>query len=198
MRADVGAYAAAKAEAERRLQAHPQRVVLRPGIVYGAEGPQWSQRIAKWLRARRIGDLGVAGDGICNLVHVRDVAQAVVLACFNDAVDGRSFNLSLPQPPTWNEYFIAFGCALGATPVACLNPLQLKLEQRLGLPLEAAARIAGKLGIKGLPQGITPALWRLWAQRIQLDVTAAEQALGVRWLPLDEGLRETAAALRDR
>jgi len=193
MRDDIGPYSQAKVAAERLIGGYDNRVVLRPGIVYGPGGEQWSGRIASLLRQHRLGDLGVAGDGICNLVHVDDVATACQLAAFSSEAAGRCYNLSLPQPPTWNEYFVDFAIALGATPVDRIWRPRIKLEKALGLPLTVAQRLASKVGFR-LPYGVTPSLWRLWEHRIQLDVSATEAELGMQWIPLERGLAQSAAS----
>lgn len=194
LRPDLGPYGQAKIDAERLLQAYPARVVLRPGIVYGPGGPQWSTRIATLLASRRLGDLGEAADGYANLVHVDDVAAAVVAACHSHAALGQTFNLGLPHPPTWNEYFVAFACALGATPVHTLPGWQIGIEKLLGVPLEVLRRVGERAGLD-LPHGLTPSLFRLWKQRLRLDVHAASGTLGVHWTPLPEGLAQTVRAL---
>ena len=37
--------------------------ILRPALVYGRGSALWSERVARLLRAGRLGDLGAAGDG---------------------------------------------------------------------------------------------------------------------------------------
>ena len=76
-RGDLGPYSAAKLITEKLASDRESVVTLRPGIVYGPRSPWWSDRIARLLCAGRLGDLGVAGNGLCNLVYVDDVAAAV-------------------------------------------------------------------------------------------------------------------------
>ncbi len=93
------AYAAGKIACEaalRRFETSGGAVsILRPGIVYGPGDQQWIGRLCRLLRAGRLGDLGAAGDGFCNLVHVRDVAAAC-LACLH--APGGTFNLAARTP----------------------------------------------------------------------------------------------------
>ena len=141
---ELGEYAAAKVHAERLAAAYPAAVVLRPGVEYGPDCWPWSGRVARWLQARRLGDLGAAGDGYCNLVYIDD-AVAAVLGCLRAAnVEGRIFNLSVPQPPTWNEYFMRYAKALGTVPVARITKRQLAREAKLWAPPLKALEIAGK------------------------------------------------------
>lgn len=194
-----GAYAAAKVEAERCAAGWTDVVTLRPGCVYGPGSVQWSERIARLLRSRRVGDLGAAGDGACNLVHVDDVVAAILVALRQPRLSGHAFNLGSPHPPTWNEYFLAFGRALGAVPIRRIPARRLALETRLwAAPLRAAeiaARMA-RLGGRHIPPPIPPSLLSLWGQDLRLDVRKAEDVLGMAWTPLDAGLRATAAQLR--
>ena len=80
LRGDLGPYSAAKVAAEATAAAYPHAVMLRPGCVFGPGSEQWSIRIARLLLERRLGDLGAAGDGFCNLVHVGDVVMAILRA----------------------------------------------------------------------------------------------------------------------
>lgn len=190
--ADTGPYAAAKADLEKAAQAYGRAVRLRPGIVYGGGSPQWSARVAQWLHMRRVGDLGADGDGLCNLVHVDDVAAAVLAALQTPAALGRAYNLSLPSPPTWNEYFMAYAQALGAVPVRRIPGWQFKLEKLAAIPLKVAEILAQKAKLKlALPPPIPPSMPGLWRQEIRLDPRRAEQELGLRWKPLAEGLRSS-------
>ena len=189
---DLGDYSAAKLMAEQIASTYGRSVILRPGCVYGPGSPQWSGRIARWLRSERIGDLGAAGDGYCNLVHVDDVVQAALRGLSED-VEGQAFNLSLPEPPTWNEYFLQFGKALGAVPVQRIGSRRLKIETKLLAPPLKIAEILGKrVGLRDLPPPIPPSLLGLWKQEIRLNVRKADELLRMQWTPLQQGLLETA------
>ena len=106
-----GWYGRAKCEAETHIagfvQHGGQAITLRPGCVYGPGSELWVGRLGRWLRAGRLGDLGTAGDGWSNLVHVDDVCHAVLAALQMQAGKGKSatFNLAAPDSPRWNEYF---------------------------------------------------------------------------------------------
>jgi nucleoside-diphosphate-sugar epimerase len=188
---DLGPYSAAKAQTENILRDCAEAVMLRPGCVYGDGSPQWSARIARLLRAHRIGDLGAAGDGCSNLVHVNDVAQAVLAALQQPQAVGQAYNLAMAQAPTWNEYFIAYARALGATPVSRIGARQLKLETKALAPALKIAEIAGrKIGLAWrLPPPLPPSLLRLWQQDIRLSSDKARRDLGLRWTPWLDALR---------
>lgn len=192
-----GPYAAAKLAGEELAAAYPRAAVLRPGCVYGPGGEQWSGRIARLLRARRIGDLGAGGDGIANLVYVDDVAGAVVAAVREERAMGQAFNLSMADAPTWNDYFFLFAKALGAVPIDRLSERRIGFEARvLAPPLKIAEIAARRLGLAEgrLPPPIPPSLVRLWRQEIRLVSTKAEDGLGLRWTPLPAALAAAAAA----
>ncbi|RKP53608.1 NAD-dependent epimerase/dehydratase family protein [Pararobbsia silviterrae] len=193
------AYGLAKIEAERLLGPVPTVTILRPGCIYGGGSPQWSVRIARLLRAHRLGDLGAAGDGCSNLVHIDDVVQAVLAALRTPDAAGRAYNLAMPDAPRWNDYFVAYGRALGATPVARIGARRLKLETKVLAPMLKIAEIAGrKVGVKDLPPPLSPALARLWQQDIRLDVRRVEAALGIAWRPWKDALQSEATTPSSR
>ncbi len=193
----LSGYGGAKVAAERALSGHANTVVLRPGCLFGPGSEQWTGRIARLLRARRLGDLGADGDGACNLAPVADVVAAV-LASLHRPVAGAAFNLALPGPPSWNAVLTRFAIALGAAPVARIPARRLRLEARLAVPLHAAAlvlRRASPRVASRLPDALTPSLLALMRQDITLDHRRTDARLGIRRTPLDEALREAAASL---
>jgi 2-alkyl-3-oxoalkanoate reductase len=199
LRGDWDDYSAAKTEAEKLSRACASVVLLRPGIVYGPDSPIWSERIGQWLRTRRLGDLGAAGLGYCNLVYVEDVVEAILRALRMRGIEGEAFNLSLPSPPTWNDYFRQFAAAL-RTGYVSVSRARLQIEMYLiAPPLKLAEIIARVLHLKIQPPApIRPWLLRLARHPIRLDVCKAERVLGMRWTPLNDGLRQSATRGRHR
>jgi 2-alkyl-3-oxoalkanoate reductase len=193
-RGDLGPYSAAKLKTESLALDCATAVTLRPGIVYGPRSPWWSDRIARLLLARRIGDLGEAGMGLCNLVHVDDVASAVLRAVRLPTIESRIFNLGLPSAPTWNDYFVRYGGALGV-PARRISASRLAAERYLlAAPLKLL-ELSGHLGLfrqATLPPPIRPWLLSLCRHRIGMVAGRAEKELGMRWTPLDQGLQGTA------
>lgn len=193
LRGDYDAYSAAKTEVERLSHEYRNVVHLRPGIVYGPGSPLWSGLIGELLCARRLGDLGSAGLGCCNLVHVDDVVRAVLLAMRLPGIEGEAYNLCVPTPPVWNEYFRKYAAALG-TAFVPISGLRLSAELRVVGPALKVAEVVSQalhLRYRG-PQPIRPWLLRLCGHALRLDATRAERVLGMGWMTLDEGLRQSA------
>ena len=198
LRSDLGAYGAAQVTAESLAMHYPRSVILRPGCEYGPDCPQWSERIARLVCSHRLGDLGAAGDGVCNLLFVDDLVEAILKSLRAPGIDGACFNLAMRSPPTWNEYFIRFARALGAVPVSRIGARRLKIEARLAAPplklLEMMQRRLGSASV--IPPAITPSLLNLCSQNITLLSGKAEEALDLAWTPLHEGLQRAAAAFK--
>lgn len=194
----LGWYAQAKCEAEAHMQAYAKAghevFIFRPGCVYGPDGDMWVGRIAQLLKSGRLGDLGVAGDGWSNLVHVEDVCSAVLAALKATDVAASTpqiFNLAAPDSPRWNQYFTDLAIAIGATPVQRIGRKRLLLDAKVGSPLIKIADIgARKLGIKSnsLPIPISPSLLKLWKQHIYLDSSRAIQKLNLNYQGYGIGL----------
>jgi nucleoside-diphosphate-sugar epimerase len=161
------------------------------------------QRIARWLQAGRLADLGPLGDGPANLVDVEDVAQAAVLALRHPLAKGQTvaFNLAAPDSPRWNEYFCDLTLALDAGPLQRWGARRLKWEVYVrGVPLKVLERLGSKLKLdtSGWAEGIPPSLMGLWAQQITLSSDAATGALGLKWTPYRETLRQAVAWVDQR
>jgi nucleoside-diphosphate-sugar epimerase len=198
LRTDAGPYGAAHVAAESLASGHGNTVILRPGCEYGPFCPQWSERIARLLWARRLGDLGAGGDGTCNLVYADDLIAAIVESLRMPGLQGQSFNLAMSSPPTWNEYLSCFARALGAVPVARIGARRLRIESRLLAPPFKIGEILGRrvpAFRAAIPPPITPSLLNLCAQDITLDSRKAVTALGMAWMPLAQGLKQTARSL---
>ncbi len=194
-----GWYAEAKVACETIVQdfaaAGGQAVILRPGCIHGPRSDQWTGRIGRLLQRRRVGDLGAAGDGVCNLVHVDDVAAAVVAALQRPDAAGEAFNLGDPSPGTWNAYFVRFAQAIGATPVHRVSARWLKMETKALAPLLKIGQIAaGRVGLGPLvPDPLPRSLLSLWQQDIQLDHRKADALLGFPRMPAEAALASAAA-----
>lgn len=199
---DVDAYGQAKIECEQLVRAANgfEAVILRPALIYGPGAEQWTARIGRLLRWHRLGDLGAAGDGLCNLVLVDDVVEAAIRALEVADAAGKAFNLADPDPPTWNRYLMEFAREVGAVPVHRLPGWQLKLETKLlAIALKAAQMIAGKMKLKRLPipDPITPSFARLFGQEIRFEPGAADRILELKRTPYRNGLSQAATWFRE-
>lgn len=183
----VSGYGRAKIQCEgivrRYVDDGGDAVILRPTCVFGPGSTQWTTRLVRLLRAGRIGDLGVAGDGYCNLAFIDDVAAAIVAALGTPGISGRAFNISSDCDLTWNEFLMALGKGLGATPIRRISPRQLRIETKLLAPVR---RLAGMALRSDATEAITPSLVALWGQDIRIDCTAAVSDLALRQASVDE------------
>ena len=177
----VSGYGRAKIACEAIVQKYVadggDAVILRPTCVFGPGSPQWTERLVTLLRARRIGDLGVAGDGRCNLAFIDDLVGAVITALDAPDVSGMTFNVSSSSDLSWNEFLVSFAKALGATPVRRVPARLLRIETKLLAPVR---KIAGKALRSPATEAITPSLAALWRQDIRVDFSAAEDRLSLR------------------
>jgi nucleoside-diphosphate-sugar epimerase len=198
LRGDGGAYSHAKAAIDVLAAGHPFAVRLRPGIVYGPGSEWWSDKIGRLLVQGRLGDLGRCGEGICNLVHVDDVAAAVVRAVQLPAAAGNAFNLANPAPPSWNRYFELYAAALGVRS-ARISAARLFTELRLyGPALKVVEKVLGRHNPWRAYEALRPWLIQLARHEIRLESGKARDFLGVGFRPLADGLNETARCfLRD-
>jgi nucleoside-diphosphate-sugar epimerase len=144
------------------------------------------------LAQGRLGDLGRDGEGICNLVHVDDVAAAVVQAIRLPGTAGNAFNLANPAPPTWNGYFRLYAEALGVE-FARISRARLFTELRLyGPALKVAEKVLGRNSPWRAYEALRPWLIQLCRHDIRLESAKAQDVLGIHFRPIAEGLDETA------
>jgi nucleoside-diphosphate-sugar epimerase len=195
----IGWYAKAKCEAEDIVADYDGgAVILRPGCVWGPGSELWVGRIGRLLRARRLGDLGAAGDGWSNLVAVDDVCAAVIASLRIAATPGvpRVFNLAAPDSPRWNDYFVDLALAIGATPVPRLSARRVKLDAKLlGPPLKILEIAAKKMGVSSLalPDPLPPGLLGVFERHLHLRSELAQRELGIEWTPYERVLQASAA-----
>ena len=141
-------YGDSKIEAERLCWEYGDRglpvTVVRPTIVYGPFGRTWTVEMATKLQSGKWGVFEGYGGGPCNLVYVSDLVEGILLAARHPAAVGQAFNLSGPQPITWNEYFARFNAAMGLPDLERVEPNRMRLRATLMSPVRSAARLAQK------------------------------------------------------
>ncbi|MEJ7576971.1 MAG: NAD-dependent epimerase/dehydratase family protein [Pyrinomonadaceae bacterium] len=111
-----GGYADTKLDAEKIAMNYAKRglpvVTLQPTIIYGPFGPLWTIGILERLKAGGITVIE-GGAGLCNIVYVDDVVNAMLLAATKPEAAGEDFLISGEQPVTWREFYEAFEKMLG-------------------------------------------------------------------------------------
>ena len=192
-------YAAWKAAAELACleQRGVEIVRLRPAIVYGAGSMPWVAQLAQRIQSGRWGLFGRAGEGICNLVHVRDVADAAIAALQAPRAAGQALNINGNESLTWNGWFTALAQAIGAPPLQPVAPTRLWLRSLASYPVKAAARVSPGLASDWLLGAPARSELTLYALCARYPAEAATAALG--WaprVPIADGLAEAAEWLR--
>lgn len=197
----IGWYARAKNDAEQVIEGFTagggSAVILRPGCVWGPGSELWVGRIARLLEWHRLGNLGAAGDGWSNLVHVDDVCSAVLAALRQPPAGGttQAYNLSAPDSPRWNEYFVDLALQIGAVPVATVGRRQLLADARFAAPpLKLLERVVQRVGgnARWVPEAMPPGLVALFGRHLRLRSERAERDLGVSWTPYAKTLPKVA------
>ena len=107
-------YARSKVAIEQALLAQttgPELGILQPGCVYGASGGWWTGTLPDLMRR---GTLLVPdyGRGIANLIHVEDLAGAVLAALTVETISGR-FIITDGRPITWAEFYDVLEAVVG-------------------------------------------------------------------------------------
>jgi len=201
---EFGWYGKAKVEAEnifhKFVESGGTSTILRIGCVFGASSSLWVDRIGLLLKSGRLGDLGEMADGWSNLVHVDDIAKAVVLSLDSAQPGNNIYNLSAPDSPRWNKYFSDFSLGIGRIPVKYRSRLSMLIESKMiAPPVKAAERLSDRGWIKSLNiQCMPPSLLRLWQQQIKLDSSKIEDDLAISWTTYDEGLKKSINYFRNR
>lgn len=109
--ASLGLYPNLKHEAESAVLNLPREpievVVLQPTIVYGPGGSYWTEGILKIFQQKTF-PLVNKGQGLCNLIHVYDVVDAIILAASAPGIDGNCFIVANDEPVTWAAFLKAY------------------------------------------------------------------------------------------
>lgn len=132
--------------------------VLRPALVYGPNGREWSLHFTDAIKRGRLADLLASGEGTANLIHVNDVADFAISCAEAKRQGYECFIVNGPDTPSFNAYFALMNELSGhgkLTPRISPRPLRSLARQ--------ARRAARKISKGVLPNGssINKALsWR--------------------------------------
>lgn len=139
-------YGDAKIAAEQACEHYSKAglavTVIRPAIVYGPFGREWTVNTAQKLQSGNWGIFLGYGEGLCNLIYVSDLVDGILAAANSDRAIGEAFNLSGPQVVTWNRYFSLFNCAMGLPELECLDPRPLRAKASLMNDARRGAKFA--------------------------------------------------------
>ena len=193
--ATLRGYAAWKQQAEAACGTETVR--LRPSIIYGPGATLFIDKLLARMRAGRWGLFGADADGLCNPVHVDDVARAAYLALDADA-GGQAFNIDAGTPLTWNAWFQHLADQAGLTLVD-VPAGRIRAWCRAAVPAKALARVMPAFRpmlahALLAPAGSECALYRLHAT---YPADRARATLGWQPLvPLETGIAQAVAACR--
>lgn len=102
--------------------------ILRPSIVYGPFSAGWTTNIARKLQSGNWRSYDERGEGLCNLIYVKDLISAILLAADNDNGTGKTFNVNGPDIITWNQYFQVFNAALNLPSLKKISPGRARMR----------------------------------------------------------------------
>jgi 2-alkyl-3-oxoalkanoate reductase len=111
--------------------------ILRPSLIYGPDGAQWTTLYLNRLKTGHWPALGTAGEGTCNLIHVDDLSGFITHIVASPVAIAGIFNVNGDDIPSWNGYLEAMGKAVKAVP----GPVQ---------PMPGGAKLALRKGAKAL------------------------------------------------
>jgi len=140
--APLSKYAADKlaAEALCRTAASEQLkvAIIRPSLVYGPCGEEWTARFIRAIACGQLGQLGPAGDGDANLIYAGDLGRFAAYLAEADLPPCSVYNANGIEIPTFNEYFDHLSQALG------FGALAPSGRRTIGGELTRQARRAGR------------------------------------------------------
>jgi nucleoside-diphosphate-sugar epimerase len=110
-------YSDTKLDAEKLVQSLIREralpaTILQPTLIYGPYSPRFSLRVLESLKAGGL-VLVNGGTGLCNVVYIDDVVDAMLLGATVQAAVGEAFLISAEAPTTWIEYYEGYRDMLG-------------------------------------------------------------------------------------
>jgi nucleoside-diphosphate-sugar epimerase len=139
-------YAADKRAAEELCRAAASAdlniIVVRPALVYGPSGEEWSARFIRAIVSGELRELGAAGEGTANLLYARDLGKFAAHLALAELPNYAVYNANGPELPTFNAYFDRLSHALGRGPLPPTGP------PALGAGVKRQARRAGRFVLR--------------------------------------------------
>ena len=154
-------------------------VVLHPTMIYGAEGENNVQRMAKLIRRFHVIPMPGGGRALIQPVHVLDVVDAVARAIERPEARNTEIDVGGPQALPYWQFLQAIAHANGTWVKVVPLPLPL---------VRLAARITAVL--PGVPTIRDAEVLRLQEDK-NVDIAPLERALGLRPRTLQDGLQLT-------
>ena len=186
-----GPYAESKVLAEELVEMAGARgletVILRPCVIYGPGDRNFLPQIVETL-PRFPFPLVDGGRQPLDMVHARDVAQALVLAGTHPRAAGRVYNVTDGETHSLRELVEVFCQSLG------IRPRLVPLPYPLALVLAALVAGLSKAARPDEDPLLSPAGVRAMARPHHYDIGRIREELGyVPRVALKEGLREAVA-----
>jgi nucleoside-diphosphate-sugar epimerase len=146
-------YGRAKQEGERMvLESGLPAVVIRPSHVYGPGGWYGEELVPRLRQPGRFAVIG-SGANLWDVVHVEDVATAILLAVADEAASGRVYHVADDEPITYYEFMALTASELGVgrprripAPVARLVAGRNAVDAVVRSARTSNARIKSELG----------------------------------------------------
>jgi nucleoside-diphosphate-sugar epimerase len=160
-------YEAAKLAAEAIVHgAGLDAITLRPTVVYGPWGKDWTATVLDRLARGGRGLPSGSDSGISNAVYVDDVARAIVLACASDC--GGAVLIGSDEIVPWGRFYDAFRALVTASDAAADDEAvdaweQSLYAQRARVNIERARRLLGYQPRASFDEGIAMVrAWNAW------------------------------------
>jgi nucleoside-diphosphate-sugar epimerase len=146
-------YGRSKQECERMvLESGLPAVVIRPSHVYGPGGWYGEELVPRLRQPGRFAVIG-SGENLWDVVHVEDVASAILLASSEKAADGRIYHVADDEPITFYDFMALTAAELGVgrprripAPVARLVAGRNAVDAVVRSARSSNARIKQELG----------------------------------------------------
>lgn len=154
-------------------------VMLHPTMIYGAQGEDNVQRLARLLGRLPLVPLPGGGRALVQPIHQSDVTAALLAALHHPWAAPASLVIAGPAPLAYRDFVRAVAKAAGRRP-----------PRIVAVPVTALRALAPLLHLLPGPR-VTGAELRRLTEDKAFDITPARAQLGFDPLSLDEGLRRT-------